>query len=491
MRVAAGLRHPDGVWGWGGTVAAAAVAVVPQVVVLAIVPDARSASGAAMSAALVASVVTVASGIYIYLHHRLTNSDSTAWLATGMIFAAGFWMTVTGLDIAVLDGDPGVTLLVGGDLLILLSLLVMVHVSARATLRFDPAAVGLFLAFAASAAAIAVAASSDAVWMTPPSRALVAGPLAALGVIVALEVRQLALPSWVRDRLALAIAAITFGRACVIASGPDSTTTYVLSIGASTLAAAVFLSTSLATLRLAIRDDRIVISALQHRLATTTAQARADRERLHEVKGTIAGIASASRLIHHEPPIPVPRREMLEEMLERESARLQRLLHGAVDGPMGSVDVDDVLRPLVVARQAQGQRVAWQPSGAHVWTREDDLAVVVNVLLDNAARHASGRGVAVFTRDVDDHVQVVVADSGPGIPEDQRPSVFDPGTRGPDSTGEGIGLYVARRLMLRCGGYLHLDESWLAGAAFVVGIRRTAAHQVGGTCSDTDRIVAQ
>jgi signal transduction histidine kinase len=490
-RMAAELRHPEGAWGWGGTSAAIAVAVLPQLVVQAIVPEARSAAGVASAAALVAYLVTAASGIYMYLHHRLTCSSSTAWLAAGTIFAAGFWLTVSGLDLAT-TGEASTTLLVGADVVVVGTLLLMVRVSERFALRFDPAAVGLLLAFTASAACILVARLAHGIALARPSTSVLGMLLVVLGFLLALEVHRLmTLPSWVRDRFAFAIILLVLGRACVVTARSDEPATYLIAATLlSTMAAVLFLSTSLATLRLAIHDDRIVISALQDQLALTAAQALADRERLHEVKGTIAGIASASRLIHHGTPIPGQSRERLEDMLEQESARLLRLVHGGRPGPLHEVDVDTVLRPLVVARQAQGQRVIWQPSGQRVWARADDLTVVVNVLLENSAQHAPGEGVAVFAQCADDYIQVVVADSGPGVAEEQRPTIFDREARRPCSPGEGLGLHVARRLMVQCGGYLRLDTSWLSGAAFVVGLRPATEYSEGRR-DDTERIIAQ
>ncbi len=489
-RLAGVLRPPEGSWGWAGTVAVVAVAVVPQLAVQAMVPVARTPSRAALVAALLAGLVTLVSGLLLYLHHRLTDSDGTGWLSAGMIFTAGVWATLAGLGITAHDDVHGVTPLVGGDVMVLLGLLLMVHFSVRVPLPADPAGLGLLLAFCTAAAAIVVAAVSDQVWTATPWRLLTAMPLAGLGVLVALEVRRLTdLPAWAADRLMVAIAALTLGRVLVVAPG-DAAAAYGISVAASTLAGFLLLSTSLTTLWLAIRNDHLVVTALQHQLATTAAQARVDRERLHEVKGTIAGIASASKLIHRDPPIPVRRRAMLEEMLERESARLQRLLHGAGQGPLHSIAVDDVLRPLVVARQAQGQRVTWQPSGARAWMSEDDLTAVLNILLENTARHAPGESVAVFVRDLDHHVEIVVADSGPGVPEADRHAVFELGTHGAHSVGQGIGLHLARRLMLRCGGYLRLDDSWRAGAAFVAGARR-ADLQTEGRCDDPAHVVAQ
>jgi signal transduction histidine kinase len=487
----AGRQRPNGIFGWGAITAALVVTVVPQLVVQAIVPAARNAGDAAASAALVVNTVVVASGIYMYLHHRLTRSDSTAWLATGLIFVGGYGLTVTGLETALTGGRPIATPLVVADIVIVLALLTMIGISERVTLTVDPAALGLVLASAGSAVAIVIAGAAGDLTASRTVTAALTVPLVVAGVFVAVEVRRLAtLPGWARNRLALAIAGLFLGRACLVAAVPGDTVVHLVGMIVATTAAVLFMSTSLATLGLAINDDRQAITALQDQLASTAAHARVDRERLHEVRGTIAGIASASRLIHHESPLPGPSREMLEEMLERESARLQRLVHGSTPGPMGVVAVDDVIRPLVVARRAQGQTVTWRPSGLEAWAREDDLTAVLNILLENTAKHAPEAIVAVFAQESDGNVDVVVADTGPGVPEDQRASLFHRGVRGPDSNGNGLGLHVAQRLMVRGGGYLRLDPTWSPGAAFVVGVRRVT-HLAEGSCDDTARVVAQ
>ncbi|WP_459972626.1 sensor histidine kinase [Nocardioides pyridinolyticus] len=484
------LRHPDGAWGWGAAAAALAVVVVPQLVVQAIVPEARSAPSAAAAAGLVLHSAAVVSGIFLYLHHRLTRSDSTAWLAAGLILVGGFGLTATGLD-AVTSADRPITAPLVVTDVVVLALLGMVRICERVPLTVDPAAVGFVLAFVASGVAIAISRSAGEHTLAHSATALLTLPLVVAGVVVAVEVERLAtLPAWATNRFAAAIVALFLGRACLLTAGPAQVQVHLASIALTTVAAALLLGTSLATLRLAINDDRTAITVLQDQLASTTAHAEADRERLHEIRGTIAGIASASRLIHHVPPLPGPSREMLEEMLERESCRLQRLMEGTALSAPRLVPVDDVLRPLLVARRAQGQSVTSQASGLVAWAREDDLAETLNILLDNTARHAPGATVAVFAREAEGHIEVVVADSGPGVPPDCNGSLFLRGARGEDSTGQGLGLHVARRLMLRSGGYLRHDPSWKQGAAFVVGIRNVSPLPEGRR-DDAARSVAQ
>ena len=65
--------------------------------------------------------------------------------------------------------------------------------------------------------------------------------------------------------------------------------------------------------------------------------------------------------------------------------------------------------------------------------RADDLAEVVDVLLDNAAVHSGSPTVEVESVVVGNEVQVSVTDSGRGIPLDERtPACRVGGGRGPD-----------------------------------------------------------
>jgi signal transduction histidine kinase len=61
---------------------------------------------------------------------------------------------------------------------------------------------------------------------------------------------------------------------------------------------------------------------------------------------------------------------------------------------------------------------------------------------------------------------VTVADQGPGIPAELLPRLFDRFARGPDSSGLGLGLYLASRIVSAHGGMLSADPGPLIGARF-------------------------
>jgi PAS domain S-box-containing protein len=99
------------------------------------------------------------------------------------------------------------------------------------------------------------------------------------------------------------------------------------------------------------------------------------------------------------------------------------------------------------------------------------LVSVFRNLLNNAIQHnkSDDPEVRISTRLNDDEtVTVIIADNGPGVPEAQREEIFGRGEQGPESAGTGIGLYLVDRLVDEYGGTVHVEDSHLGGAAFVV-----------------------
>jgi signal transduction histidine kinase len=64
-------------------------------------------------------------------------------------------------------------------------------------------------------------------------------------------------------------------------------------------------------------------------------------------------------------------------------------------------------------------------------------------------------------------VRLHVEDEGPGVPERLIDRLFERGTTGDPSAGEGLGLHVARELIRRQGGDLVLVPQDERGARFL------------------------
>lgn len=99
------------------------------------------------------------------------------------------------------------------------------------------------------------------------------------------------------------------------------------------------------------------------------------------------------------------------------------------------------------------------PDGLAVAVDPQDLDELAGNLIDNAARHAASI-VTIGAAAVKRHVQLTVADDGPGIVAADRHRATAPGIRLDERhDGHGFGLAIARELAELYGGTLSLDDA--------------------------------
>ncbi|MER3458150.1 MAG: two-component sensor histidine kinase, partial [Chloroflexota bacterium] len=99
---------------------------------------------------------------------------------------------------------------------------------------------------------------------------------------------------------------------------------------------------------------------------------------------------------------------------------------------------------------------------------------VLGILLDNALRYTPAGGrvcVRVERRGQDGRLYLGVSDTGPGIPAEDLPHVFDRFWRGEKSRsraggGSGLGLAIAKQLVEAHGGRLWAESTPGQGSTF-------------------------
>lgn len=103
----------------------------------------------------------------------------------------------------------------------------------------------------------------------------------------------------------------------------------------------------------------------------------------------------------------------------------------------------------------------------------DPLALgrMLGALVANALAHGAG-DVDVTWRGGRGHLEVEVADRGPGVPAELLPRVFDRFVRGSPREGHGLGLAVARSVAEAHGGRVRYAPREGGGARFVVTLPR-------------------
>lgn len=121
---------------------------------------------------------------------------------------------------------------------------------------------------------------------------------------------------------------------------------------------------------------------------------------------------------------------------------------------------EDAVRSFEPAADEAG--VQLQVDAAESRTIEADpvrLTEVLHNLLSNAIRHTPRDGhVVVRVAAAHGGVRVDVRDTGPGIPADLLPRIFDRSVRSADTGGTGLGLAIAKRLVEAHGGTIEATQ---------------------------------
>lgn len=128
----------------------------------------------------------------------------------------------------------------------------------------------------------------------------------------------------------------------------------------------------------------------------------------------------------------------------------------------------DTLAPIVAAKSITfAVRVA--PGLPEVYADSDRVAQVLSNLVGNAVKFTPEGGTVGVEATIDGKsVLVAVRDSGPGIPVDDLPFVFDRfwQSRRTNRSGAGLGLAIARGIVLGHGGKIWIESA--AGTGTVV-----------------------
>jgi signal transduction histidine kinase len=218
--------------------------------------------------------------------------------------------------------------------------------------------------------------------------------------------------------------------------------------------------------------------------AASAAQRRFVADASHELRSPLATIrANVDLLDDVELPDDVAKPV---GRIQRESVRMARLVEDLLllarvdDHELAlrheDVDLDDLV-------YAERDRVAVEHPGMTVEGRVDpvrahgdphQLQRVLRNLVDNAARHAA-HTVTISLTAHDGEAHLVVGNDGPAIPAGDRERIFDRFVRLDDSRtrvgsgGAGLGLPIARDIVLAHGGSLSVDDA-AAGAAMRIRI---------------------
>jgi two-component system CheB/CheR fusion protein len=99
---------------------------------------------------------------------------------------------------------------------------------------------------------------------------------------------------------------------------------------------------------------------------------------------------------------------------------------------------------------------------------------MLNVLTNAILHSQDGVQIGLSLSRENGHLQILITDNGPGIPEETLDTLFQRFSRGSTlSSGLGLGLYIAREIMVAHGGSIDVDSTVGAGTTVTITLPAT------------------
>ena len=234
-------------------------------------------------------------------------------------------------------------------------------------------------------------------------------------------------------------------------------------------------------LQSAFERERRFLADAAHELKTSLAIQQstlqlADREGLsvseyrHAIESALADTARTHALVLRM--LEVARAENRTAVIPTQSTKT-----------LVSTSMVAAIEELEAVRRARNLRIEFDCNiAAWVYGEDEQLATVWRNLLDNAIQHSpAGSTIEVTIEIQPTMVRVCIKDNGEGIPSEHLPHVFErfyrcDSSRSRATGGFGLGLSIAKALVLASGGTCELESPPGSGTNAVVKLRR-APHQ--------------
>ncbi|WP_301173503.1 sensor histidine kinase [Brevibacillus nitrificans] len=197
----------------------------------------------------------------------------------------------------------------------------------------------------------------------------------------------------------------------------------------------------------------------------------------HEFKTPLTSIKAYADLLHMYGDDPAMIRES-SEAIQKESSRLYELVETALRlaaletyefaHQPERVDVHALLEDLCARLNGkanqQGITFHTQLQPASIWADRASMVHILLNLLDNAIKYNTQHGtVTAITRRHGSQVEIIIRDTGIGIPEEAKQRIFEPfytvhADRARQSGGTGLGLALVHQLVEKQNGQIRIED---------------------------------
>lgn len=209
----------------------------------------------------------------------------------------------------------------------------------------------------------------------------------------------------------------------------------------------------------------------------------------HQTKTPLANISLYTELLS-EKPLDTESQKLLKNIknqadklnfLIQSLVKISRLESGIITAEPKENNIKDLLESIDFTDAAEEKGVALTFADIPDITTVFDLkwtAEAISNIIDNAIKYTPvGGAVAVSAAEYEMFAKIDISDTGIGMTEEETAKVFTRFYRSPrvhDDRGVGIGLYLAREILSRQGGYIKVESEIGHGSTFSVFLPKTA-----------------
>ncbi len=201
----------------------------------------------------------------------------------------------------------------------------------------------------------------------------------------------------------------------------------------------------------------------------------------HEIRHPLASIEGAVNVLAN-PDSPDELQTEFRGIIKKECRRLGGLLtelldfarpreprFGRLDVAASVEDAVRLARSSLATSNVSIETSLTEKLPAVECDEEQIKQVLLNLLMNAAQAMPDGGRIVVSASREGRSLALIVADDGPGIPEEMRTRVFDPFFTTRES-GTGLGLAVVQQIVSQHGGQIEVEQNGAQGARFVVRI---------------------
>jgi two-component system sensor histidine kinase MtrB len=208
----------------------------------------------------------------------------------------------------------------------------------------------------------------------------------------------------------------------------------------------------------------------------------------HDLRGPLMALASAVSVVNrHRDSLPTESLaaiDALDTQVQSFSALVLDLLEisrfeaGTAALVAREIDAVELVRAILAERGDDTVVHATADEELRVVLDPRRIHQVMTNILDNARNYAGGATAVTVSAVNGQGVRIAIDDAGPGVPPDERDTIFDRYERGragtaPDAVrGTGLGLALARQHVELHGGTLAVGDAPGGGARFLIDLPR-------------------